>query len=83
MASEAPLVGTELIDCARANSNQGIEAAAQRCGYGDDLATFERELQKAGEYIGVEIKSFQDLSDTQENLKEPRIVIAPDSPTQL
>ena len=82
MTSSAPLRGTDLIDCAKANATKGIEVAAQRCGYGKDLATFEHELKKAGDYIGVEIHSFNDLITSQPQ-QEPGIEIAPESPTQL
>lgn len=79
MASSAPLQGSELIDCARANGNKGIAIAAQRCGYGDDLAIFEQELKKAGEAIGVEIQSFDDLIDTpKEKDRETGIEVAPE-----
>jgi len=82
MASKTPLEGAELIDCARANGEQAIEVVAERCGYGKDVATFERELQKAGEHIGVEIKSFHDLVAPKEE-EMPGVVIAPDSPSEL
>ena len=32
MTASAPLHGTELVDCAQANANQGIEVAANLCG---------------------------------------------------
>jgi hypothetical protein len=84
MASPETLYGTDLIDCAKANSNQGIEVAAERCGYGNDLATFERELKKAGEHIGVEINSFGDLgAPTPFSQKDLGIVVAPDDPDDL
>jgi hypothetical protein len=83
MASPTPLIGAELIDCARANGNQGIEVAAQRCGYGEDIATFELELQKAGEHIGTEINSFADLIQTPKDKRNTGVVFAPESPTQL
>jgi hypothetical protein len=84
MTPSAPLQGTDLIDCARANATKGIEITAQRCGYGEDLATFERELKQAGDYIGIEIHSFNDLiTDQQKQEQEPGIEVAPDSPTQL
>lgn len=83
MTSSAPLQGTDLIDCARANATKGIEVAAQRCGYGEDLPTFEHELSKAGDYIGVEIHSFDDLITDQTNRGESGVEIAPDTPTQL
>lgn len=82
MASLSPLKGTDLIDCAKANATQGIEVAAERCGYGSDLATFEKELQKAGDYIGIELHSFGDLLPNRSS-QEPGVIIAPDSPTDL
>lgn len=80
-----PLQGFELIDCAKANENKGITIAAQRCGYGDDLATFERELKKACEAIGVEIQNFDTLANHTQAAKveEAGIEIAPDTPDQL
>ena len=82
MTSQVPLHGTELIDCAKANANQGIAVAAQQCGYNDDIATFERELQLATERIGVKINGFQDLTKTAVAVQRG-IEIAPDSPTEL
>lgn len=83
MASPKPLTGAELIDCARANNTQGIEIAAQRCGYGEDFATFELELQKAGEHIGTKINSFADLIQAPKDRRNTGVTFAPDSPTQL
>ena len=82
MASSAPLQGTDLIDCAKANSNKGIEVAAERCGYGRDLVTFERELKRAGDHIGVELNSFNDLA---RGSAKPEVgeVVSPDSLSQL
>lgn len=62
MASEKSLSGAELIDCARANVNEGIEVAAFRCGYGDDIKAFELELQRSAQSLGLEIKDFKDLT---------------------
>jgi pyruvate-formate lyase-activating enzyme len=84
MASSAPLHGSELIDCARANTNQGIEVASQRCGYGEDLPTFERELKKACASIGIDIKNFADLTEDRiQSKKQQGVEIAPETPTQL
>jgi hypothetical protein len=84
MASPAPLHGSELIDCARANASKGIEVASERCGYGNDLATFERELKKACASIGVDLESFHDLAkDSVDRKKEQGVEIAPDTPGQL
>lgn len=83
MASSSPLQGSELIDCARANSKQGVVIAAENCGYRDDLAQFEKELQNAGKMIGVDIQSFDDLIDLNQKAEEPEIEIAPETPTQF
>jgi hypothetical protein len=61
MESSEALQGLELIDCARANGNESIAIAAERCGYAQNIAIFEQELRKAGEAIGVEIQDFDDL----------------------
>ncbi|MCC5655038.1 hypothetical protein LC609_35805 [Nostoc sp. XA013] len=82
MASLAPLTGTELIDCAKANGSKGIKIAAQNCGYSSDITTFERELQKAGRAIGLEIDNFDDVIAIRQT-DEPGIKIVPQSPTQL
>lgn len=78
----APLHGTELIDCAKANGKKGLEVAAQRCGYGNNLEAFEHELRKACDSIGVEIQGFNDLIAVQREGKQG-VEIAPESPTQL
>ncbi|ACK71594.1 conserved hypothetical protein [Gloeothece citriformis PCC 7424] len=83
MASSAPLKGSELIDCARANGEQGIEVAAYRCGYGNDLARFEQQLREAGQHIGVEINGFDDLVNNRQGNEQRGVVIAPDTPSQL
>lgn len=61
MASTAPLTGSELIDFAKANGPKGREAAADRCGYGSDLAAFENALKAASNHLGLGIHSFDDL----------------------
>ena len=82
MSSER-LYGTDLIDCARANGKKGIEVAAERCGYSNDLETFEHELRKACNHIGVELQSFDDLVKTPQDRREQGIEIAPESTTQF
>ena len=85
MASSQPLKGIELIDCAKANAQQGITPAAELCGYGSDLDTFERELKLACQNIGVEVKELSDLiTDQQMIIKQGMgIEIAPDTPSEL
>ena len=84
MATSQPLKGIELIDCAKANAQQGIATAAKLCGYGGDLNTFERELKQACQDIGVEVKELSDLITAQEMMKQGMgIEIAPDTPSEL
>jgi len=84
MASSQPLTGIELIDCAKANAQQGIATAAKLCGYGGDLNTFERELKQACQDIGVEVKELSDLITAQQMMKQGMgIEIAPDTPSEL
>jgi len=84
MASSQPLTGLELIDCAKANAQQGITTAAQLCGYEADLHSFQRELKQACQNIGVEVKELSDLITDQQMMKQGRgIEIAPDTPSEL
>lgn len=84
MASPTPLVGTDLIDCAKANAKQGIETAAHLCGYGKDLSTFKQKLKQACDKIGVEINELSDLITDQQLVKEAGgIEIAPDTASEL
>ena len=82
MTSSTRLQGTDLIECARANVKEGIEIAAQRCGYGNDFVSFEYELHQAGNAIGVTIYSFKDLLAMHQDF-EKGVVIAPKTSTQL
>jgi hypothetical protein len=75
MKSSEPLQGLELIDCARANGNESLETAAERCGYHNNIAAFEQELRKAGEAIGVKIQDFSDLNTSSTD--------APSLPSQI
>lgn len=64
-----PLTDTNLIICARANANRGIEVASSLCGYGQDLHGFQQALQQAGEHLGIKINGFDDL---QQGFNSPR-----------
>lgn len=84
MASPTPLHDTDLIDCAKANAKQGIETAAYLCGYGEDLKTFQQQLQKACDRIGVKYNELSDLiTDQQAIIDQGGIEIAPDTPSEL
>ena len=71
MTSPKPLHGIELLDCAQANAKSGLSTATQQCGYGDNSLAFQNELQKAGNEIGIQISSLNDLIlETQEIERE-------------
>lgn len=63
MAAQSPLTGVVLVDCAKANAKNGLETAANQCGYGTDVQAFQAALKKACEEIGVEASSLSDLID--------------------
>ncbi len=84
MAASEPLKGIELIDCAKANAKQGIEVAANLCGYGDDLIEFRQQLHQACQQIGVEMTELSDLITEQQTvLQTGGIEIAPDTASEL
>lgn len=84
MASQTPLKGIELVDCAKANAAQGIETAANLCGYRDDLGTFSQELKQACQNIGVDINELSDLiTDQQTVMGDGGVEVAPDTPSSL
>lgn len=77
LSGNAPLTGVELIDCARANSAQGLEVATKLCGYQEDTEAFKVALKQALEEAGLTFNALQKLID------HPGITVAPDSPTSL
>jgi hypothetical protein len=84
MTSTQPLKGIALIDCAKANAQQGIETAAKLCGYGSNLSGFESQLKQACQDIGVEIKVLTDLVTERDKMGQDKgLEIAPDTPSQL
>lgn len=84
MAANSPLTGIALIDCAKANATQGIEAAARLCGYEGNIANFQQALKKAGEDMGVTLTELDDLITDQSVAKRQNVLdVAPDSPQNL
>ena len=84
MAASQPLKGLELVDCARANAKQGIETAANLCGYGTDLNTFKQSLQQACSEMNVQFHELSDLiTDQQQMLSLGGEIVAPDTEGQL
>jgi hypothetical protein len=84
MTAPKPLQDTDLVDCARANGPQGIQAAAAFCGYGTDITAFEQALKQACDRMGIKYETFGDLltptTMTVQNLGD---IVAPDTPSQL
>ncbi len=83
MAASTPLQGLDLVDCARANAKQGIETAANLCGYGKDLNTFRHELEKACQHMGVEFHELSDLIKGALPLQMEGEIVAPDTASEL
>lgn len=84
MSAAQPLYGTDLVDCAKASAKQGLETAAQNCGYGEDIKGFQNHLKTACDEMGISIQGLEDLVTDQQIEKEIRSVeIAPDSPSSL
>ena len=79
------LQGIELINCAKANTKQGIAIAAQQSGYGENIDLFIENLNKACKEIGVNIDELDDLITDQQVAKENRKVmdISPDTNSKL
>ena len=61
LSGKIPLTGIDLIDCARANANSGLETAAKLCGYDSSLSGFQEGLKEAGRQMGLKIESLRDL----------------------
>jgi hypothetical protein len=84
MAATQPLTGIDLIDCAKANALQGAEVAAQLCGYGPDIDSFQMALTQAGRDTGIKLDDLRDLVSDRYKLSLTKgLEIAPDSPSDL
>ena len=79
------LQGIELINCAKANAEQGSAIAAQQSGYGENIGLFIENLNKACQQIGVDINELNDLITDQQIAKQNRKVmeISPDIVSDL
>lgn len=84
MTASAPLNGIALIDCAKTNAKNGVNVAAQQCGYGEEHEQFLEAVQIACQSIGIDINELRDLMSEQQKLRVPQgIEISPDSPSDL
>jgi hypothetical protein len=83
MTAKQPLQGIILIDCAKANAKQGLKAAAEQCGYGDNTDAFLQEVTHACQEAGIYFKELSDLTDMPQNALETGVEIAPDTPSEL
>ncbi|NJK27961.1 MAG: hypothetical protein HC925_04755 [Coleofasciculaceae cyanobacterium SM2_3_26] len=66
MSAKNRLQGVELIDCAQANAKQGLETAAQQCGYDRDTEAFMQALQQACGDRRIHIERLSDLITAQQ-----------------
>ncbi|MBW4515774.1 MAG: hypothetical protein KME11_11160 [Timaviella obliquedivisa GSE-PSE-MK23-08B] len=84
MSSNIPLQGMDLISCAQASAKQGVEEAAEQCGYGQNTRLFIETLEQACEEIGVTIHDLTDLAKSQDLESEVKgVIVAPDSLSDL
>jgi hypothetical protein len=83
MASSSPLEGVILVDCAKANIENGVETAAVQCGYGSDVAAFQAALKSACAEMNIELQEFADLSVDKRVNHRDGIEVYPDSPSDL
>lgn len=82
MTSPKALHGIELLDCAQANAKLGLSTATQQCGYGDNILAFQKELQKAGSEIGIQISGLNELIFETKGIERERD-FSPDSSDQI
>ncbi|MGF1568246.1 MAG: hypothetical protein ACFCVD_09280 [Nodosilinea sp.] len=84
VASNYPLTGIELVDCAKSCARQGLEMATRQCGYGDDSEKFVASLRAACQAMGIHIDSLDDLITEQQQVQnQGGVEIAPDTPSEL
>ncbi|MEA5511321.1 hypothetical protein VB715_16225 [Crocosphaera sp. UHCC 0190] len=84
LSGQFPLTGTDLINCARANAEQGIETTAKLCGYGEDIEQLKIALKQAGEQMGITLNSLGDLLEGPKNpMGRPSIEVAPNTNSSL
>ena len=84
MNSVKPLQGTDLIECVQANAKLGLATVVQQCGYGEDVESFEQNLQQACQKVGINLHKFSDLlKDRQRTPKIHGLNIAPQTNSQL
>lgn len=84
MSAKTPLEGIELISCAKASAGSGATAAADNCGYGNNIEQFRTDLRAACADMGVEIDGLADLlTEQQQIIQESGLEIAPDTMEDL
>ena len=84
MSSNVPLQGMDLISCAQASAKQGVEEAAEQCGYGQNIELFVSTLEHACEEIGVSVHDLTDLAKYQDKETELKgVIVAPESLSEL
>lgn len=83
MTSSSPLTGVILVDCAKANVENGVDVAARQCGYGDDVSAFQKALKSACAEMNIDLKEFADLSIDKRVNQRDGIEVYPDTTSDL
>lgn len=78
-----PLTGIDLLNCAQANAKEGLDAAAEQCGYGTNTDEFRKALQQAAQEKNITVESLSDLLNPDVLPVPTGEAIAPDSPSDL
>jgi len=63
LSGKEPLIGAELINCARGNGYTGVENTAKLCGYASGLKDFRAALKQACDKAGLDITAIKSLSN--------------------
>ncbi len=61
LSGEAPLVGKELVNCAKGNAYTGLANTASLCGYASDVDSFVNNVRQAANEMGMEINDISSL----------------------
>lgn len=83
MASSSPLTGVILVDCAKANVENGVAVAARQCGYGDDVSTFQAALKSACAEMNIDLKEFAELAIDKRVNQRDGFEVYPDTTSDL
>lgn len=61
LSGKAPLVGKELVNCAKGNAYTGLANTASLCGYASDVEGFIQNVRQATSEMGLDIAKIGSL----------------------